>query len=148
MDPLIQALIVAAVPLMSAVTGILVHRGNKEKFDNDQRANLIALLMGLAQNRIVCQGMEYIDRGWVTVDEYQDLVKYLWGPYSTLGGNGTAERVMRAVERLPFRRGTTDPLLEEIKELPIRRTDLAADERDEAAVDHEYRGEDRRGSDQ
>ncbi len=67
------------------------------------------LLMGLASYRIVTSGMEYINRGWVTKDEYEMLNDSLFSPYKEMGGNGTAARIMCAVEKLPFR---------EIKKMP------------------------------
>lgn len=60
------------------------------------------LLLGLAHDRIIFLCMNYIDRGWITKDEYEDLEKYLWGPYSTFGGNGLAERVYDEMQSLPI----------------------------------------------
>jgi len=60
------------------------------------------LLLGLAHDRIIFLGMSYIDRGWVTKDEYEDFVKYLWIPYSEFGGNGLAEKVKNEVDKLPM----------------------------------------------
>lgn len=61
------------------------------------------LLIGLAHDRIVHLGMVYVDRGYVTKDEYENLYDYLYKPYHTLGGNGSAKRVMEEVTKLPFR---------------------------------------------
>lgn len=46
--------------------------------------------------------MSYMARGSITKDEYEDLLKYLWIPYSAFGGNGLAERVMADVKLLPM----------------------------------------------
>ena len=59
------------------------------------------MLLGLGHDRIVFLCMHYIDRGWISDDEYGDLKKYLYGPYVEMGGNGTAERLMKDVEKLP-----------------------------------------------
>lgn len=48
-------------------------------------------------------GMRYIDRGWITQDEYENLNTYLYEPYKKLGGNGSALRVMQEVNKLPIR---------------------------------------------
>lgn len=64
------------------------------------------MLMGLGHDRIIFLGMHYIERGYITQDEYDNLYEYLYKPYKELGGNGTAERVMQAVQRLELRRGT------------------------------------------
>lgn len=61
------------------------------------------LLLGLTYDRIVHLGMKYIDRGFVTKDEYEDLMKFFYKPYKDLGGNGMAERIMNEVSRLPIR---------------------------------------------
>ena len=60
------------------------------------------LLMGLAHDKITFIGMKYIERGYVTKDEYADLVTYFYEPYRELGGNGTAALIIHAVENLPL----------------------------------------------
>lgn len=69
----------------------------------DKKSSETKLLLGLACDRIVHLGMTYIDRGWITKDEYETLHDYLWLPYKECGGNGTAARVMAAVDRLPIK---------------------------------------------
>lgn len=69
----------------------------------DRKSATTKLLLGLAHDRIIYLGMSYVDRGWLTKDEYEDFVKYLYGPYSEFGGNGMAEKVMREVDKLPVR---------------------------------------------
>lgn len=61
------------------------------------------MLLGLAHDRILELGLSYIERGWITSDEYENLNDYLYKPYVALGGNGTAKRVMEAVSRLEIR---------------------------------------------
>ena len=60
-------------------------------------------LVGLGHDRIVYLGLKYIERGYVTDDEYENLHDYLFVPYAANGGNGTAEKVMQEVEELPIR---------------------------------------------
>lgn len=62
------------------------------------------MLMGLGHDRIMYLGMTYVDRGYITKEEYDDFVKYLYQPYEALGGNGTAEKLMREIERLELRK--------------------------------------------
>ena len=69
----------------------------------DRKSAETKLLLGLACDRIVHLGMTYIDRGWITKDEYETLHDYLWLPYKECGGDGTAERVMNAVDKLEIR---------------------------------------------
>lgn len=61
------------------------------------------MLIGLAHDRILYLGMRYIERGWITRDEYENLYEYLYKPYEKLGGNGSAKRVMNEINRLPIR---------------------------------------------
>ena len=61
------------------------------------------MLIGLGHDRIMYLGMRYIDRGWITRDEYENLNTYLYEPYKKLGGNGSALRVMQEVNKLPIR---------------------------------------------
>lgn len=60
------------------------------------------LLIGLAHDRIVFLGMTYVERGWISQDEYENLNDYLYEPYKALGGNGSAERVMKEINKLPI----------------------------------------------
>lgn len=61
------------------------------------------MLIGLGHDRIMYLGMRYVDRGWITQDEYENLNTYLYEPYKKLGGNGSALRVMQEVNKLPIR---------------------------------------------
>jgi hypothetical protein len=66
-------------------------------------------MMGIAYDRITTLGIQYIERGSVTKDEYEDLYRYFFEPYKALGGNGTAERIMNDVRNLPFRSHNQHP---------------------------------------
>lgn len=60
------------------------------------------MILGLGHDRIVTLAMSYVERGWITQDEYEDLNKYLYNPYREMGGNGTAERLMTEIKKLPI----------------------------------------------
>ena len=66
----------------------------------------IEMLIGLAHDRILYLGMAYIERGWITQDEYENLYEYLYKPYEKLGGNGSEKRVMNEVDKLPIRKAS------------------------------------------
>jgi len=61
------------------------------------------MLKGLGHDRICYLGEVYIKRGYITKDEYENLVDYLYKPYRELGGNGTAERIINEVQKLEIR---------------------------------------------
>lgn len=69
---------------------------------SDKKDGRTKLLIGLAHDRIIELGMRYIERGWITQDEYENLNDYLFKPYKQEGGNGSAERVMKEVDKLPM----------------------------------------------
>lgn len=75
------------------------------------------LLKGLAFGKITSLGTQYIERGWITRDEYDDFEKYLFIPYKKYGGNGTAERIMNAIRELPLKSYSQDSRIM-IHELP------------------------------
>lgn len=67
------------------------------------------LLMGIAHDRIVFLAMTYVNRGWITQDEYENLYNYLYSPYVKVGGdkNESTRRIMNEVDNLPIRK--TEP---------------------------------------
>lgn len=78
---------------------------------HDRKDDKTALLIGLAHDRIMELGMRYIERGYITRDEYENLYKYLYKPYERNGGNGSAKRIMQEVDKLSIR--NVDALFEE-----------------------------------
>lgn len=68
-----------------------------------KRAATTALMMGMARETITTHGLAYIERGYITNEEYNEIDKYFYKPYKALGGNGIAERIMSEVSRLPLR---------------------------------------------
>lgn len=61
------------------------------------------MLIGLGHDRIIYLGMSYLARGWVTQAEYENLREYLFKPYNRMGGNGSAEKIIQEVDKLPIR---------------------------------------------
>lgn len=60
------------------------------------------MLIGLGHDRIMYLGNTYIARGYITSEEYENLVDYLYRPYELMGGNGSAKRVIEEVKKLPL----------------------------------------------
>ena len=71
----------------------------------DKKDAKTQMIIGLGHDRIVWLGLKYIERGWVTQDEFENLSKWLYEPYERMGGNGSAKRIMDEVRKLPLRRG-------------------------------------------
>lgn len=68
----------------------------------DKKDARTQMLVGLAHDRILYLGMSYVQRGYITKDEYENLCDYLYKPYLKMGGNGSAKRVMGEVDKLPL----------------------------------------------
>lgn len=98
MNPLLQMLTTILVAVISS-TGIwqLLSKLSDKKDIKGQ------LLLGLAHDRIITLGAEYINRGYITVDEYENLHKYLYIPHEKMGGDGAAKRIMEEVNKLPIK---------------------------------------------
>ena len=99
MDTLLQMTmtVICAVIASSGFWAFLQNRRDKKDVKTQ-------MLVGLAHDRIIYLGMQYIDRGFITQDEYENLYEYLYKPYEKLGGNGSAKRIMQEVNKLPIHR--------------------------------------------
>ncbi len=103
----ILQIIVSVIGSVIASSGFwsLVQKRSEKK---DGKAQV---LIGLAHDRIVQLGMQYIERGYITEDEYSDLNDYLFVPYEKIGGNGSAARIMKEVRTLPLKKDAREAIL-------------------------------------
>lgn len=60
------------------------------------------MILGLGHAEIFRVTEKYIHREGITADELEDLDKYLYKPYSELGGNGTAKTMVDKCKELPI----------------------------------------------
>lgn len=90
--------------VVTVVTSVLASSGFwaflQRHFDKNDATK--RLLIGIGHDRIMYLGLQYIERGNITADEYENLHDYLYLPYKENGGNGSAARIMNEVERLPI----------------------------------------------
>lgn len=81
------------------------HRADKAAKEKQIDPETIRLqqeaLVALLHDRIYELGSAYIDRGWLTLDEY-DNFSYLSKAYAGLHGNGTGEKLKKEVDELPI----------------------------------------------
>lgn len=92
-------LVLTIVTSVLASSGLWAYIAQK----NDKKDVRTQMLLGLGHDRIMYLGMQYIKKGYVTADEYENLYNYLYLPYARMGGNGSAERIMEEVKHLPIR---------------------------------------------
>ena len=88
--------IICSVLASSGFWAYLMKRADKKDIKTQ-------MLVGLGHDRIMYLGLKYIERGYISADEYENLNTYLYAPYKAMGGNGSAERVMAEVSRLPIK---------------------------------------------
>ena len=90
--------------VLTIVTSVLASSGFWAYFQTkrEKKDSKTELLIGLAHNEIMNLGMKYIERGYITQDEYENFHEYLYVPYEKAGGNGSAKRVMQEVNKLPI----------------------------------------------
>ena len=103
----LPVLTIAAGIITSLITsqGLWNHISTKSRKDSAEAD----LLRGLAHTRIMSLCEKYIERGWITPEEYEDLITYLYHPYLELGGNGTVKKMVdNEINRLPIQHIKTD----------------------------------------
>lgn len=66
----------------------------------DRKSARTKMLLGLGHDKILYLEMKYIERGYITQSEYENLKKYLYEPYKKMGGNGIVERLMKEIDKL------------------------------------------------
>lgn len=86
----------ASTGFWTLINQLIVNRKKKKSAETQ-------MLMGLGHDRICYLGETYLDRGYISREEYENLHDYLFLPYQKLGGNGTAAKIMKEVERLPLK---------------------------------------------
>lgn len=67
----------------------------------DAKSSHKQLLLGIAYLQIIEACEIYIDKGWIDINEYEEIYKFLYVPYTEMGGNGTAKALMEKVKKLP-----------------------------------------------
>ena len=98
MEPWIEKFITVFVAVMAS-SGFWAYLMKRQ----DKKSVKTRMLIGLGHDRIMCLGKMYINRGYITPDEYENLHDYLYEPYLSIGGNGSAKRIMQEVEKLPIK---------------------------------------------
>ena len=103
---IIQAIVIAVLGstgLWACVSTIVQYLLKRYEAKHGARTASDEMLRGLGHDRIIFLCSKYLDRGYITADEYEDLNNYLYKPYRELGGNGTAEKLMQEINKLPVK---------------------------------------------
>lgn len=100
------------IPILSIIGTVLASSGfwaymsSKEDKKHDRSQldeDRTQLLVGLAHDRILELCKKYIDQGYISVEEFENLNDYLYKPYAACGGNGTAKNAIEKVRQLPIK---------------------------------------------
>ena len=94
----VSQIILTIVTALLASSGLWAFLGNRLERNSAERE----LLVGIGHIELVFFGMQFIERGWITRDEYETM-QDLYKPYAKLGGNGSGTRIMQELEKLPIR---------------------------------------------
>lgn len=89
--------IIGSGALSALIAGIFQCVNNRS--NNRRSAN--KLLLGIAYQMIIESAEFHIKRGYIATDEFNELNRYLFEPYKAAGGDGTAEKLMEEVRKLP-----------------------------------------------
>lgn len=91
-------LILTIITALLTSSGLWAFLGSRLEKTSAERE----LIVGIGHVELVFFGMQYIERGWITRDEYETL-QDLYKPYIKLGGNGSGKKIMNEIENLPIR---------------------------------------------
>lgn len=92
----IIATVFASTGFWTLINQLITNRKKKKSAETQ-------MLMGLGHDRICYLGEFYLDRGYISREEFENLHDYLFLPYQKLGGNGTAAKIMAEVDKLPLK---------------------------------------------
>jgi len=93
--------IVLGILASSGFWAYMERKTNRKTLQNE-------LLMAVARDRIVRLCISYLNREWISQEEFEDL-NLLYQSYSAMGGNGSAKRLMSQIDKLPMRRDISTP---------------------------------------
>lgn len=97
MSDLVLGIIVsvfASTGFWTLINTIYVNRLNKKSVERKA-------LLGLLHEELKARCEEYLRVGKISLQDYEDLRKYVYDPYRDLGGNGTGEDLFNKVKTLP-----------------------------------------------
>lgn len=82
--------------IVAVVVGVLGSNGywNYKQSKDKKKSAEYRMILGLGHAEIFRVAEKYLRRGAITSSELEDLDKYLFKPYSEMGGNGTAEAMV------------------------------------------------------
>lgn len=87
----------------NAVTANCIQRGEEIVALQKMVASLIVADRAILYDRIKCLAKSYIQKGWISVEEYEDLKRMHKVYHDELNGNGFLDALMADVDQLEKR---------------------------------------------
>lgn len=91
-------IILTIITALLASSGLWAFLNNRLERNSAERD----LIIGIGHIELVFFGMQFLERGWITREEYETM-QGLYEPYIKLGGNGSGTKIMKEIEKLPIR---------------------------------------------
>lgn len=88
---------------MGFIQFLITRHDNKNNKEDARIEAIASAVRGLEHDRLYYLAEKYLQKGEITTDEYNNLSEYIYKPYKQLGGNGTGDRLMGQIEKLPFK---------------------------------------------
>lgn len=88
--------------ITAIILAVLQRRWSKADKADEKQDAIISGLKVLTVDRVRYLGKNYIERGWITLWEKENL-KDMYVAYKALGGNGHLDTVIKEIERLDIR---------------------------------------------
>ena len=93
---------------LKSLTKVVINQQSKKQLEKELLNESISLLknanLAILHNKIYTQCGEFLETGFIAVDDLDDL-NYLFNAYKSLGGNGTGEALYKKVAELPNKKG-------------------------------------------
>ena len=96
----VQAELAAHGKQLNKLTELTEESNEEQKKTQKQITTQGEAIAGLEHDRIVHVGKGYMKSGQISLEDYDDIRRYLYEPYRKLGGNGTAEDVMEKLKEM------------------------------------------------
>lgn len=97
MNYILELILTVAVGMMGAGYRAIIKEIKKHKNERETLQNLL-------RAQIVAQYMHYAERGEIPLYAL-DSVETMYKAYTTMGGNGSAEKMVKEIRNLPIRKG-------------------------------------------
>lgn len=95
--------VIASQGVWSVISQLLTRLFSKSDKKTQQDDAMRDGMIGLLHDKVMTEGQKHVDRGYISITDYEDYFKYFYDPYDALGGNGSGKRMGNAIKQLPIK---------------------------------------------